>query len=583
MVLLKQWSRLLGHGHLRRTSCIALTNVPGQPIRRQTESKVVHSPFPDVEIPSSLLHEGVWSNLEKWPDKDALVCGFTNRKFTYHEARLASERFAANLRKRGATPGQVIAILLPNIPEFVLSALGAIEAGLTITTINPIYTPYEIAHQLSDSGASGIVTVPELLPKVIEAYKLAKDAGKKSKFIVCVNLDGSKQNGTWDFNEMIDQSVDTSILKSSSRSNSDIVLIPYSSGTTGLSKGVTLSHMNILANIAQMNCPEIRHIEEATANHQDVLPAILPFYHIYGFTVVLMTGLIRGCKMVSLPKLESEIFLNVLKEHKATILYAVPPVVLLLGQNKNVTEEHFQNLRTICNGAGPVKEADAERILVRTKNKNLRFCQAYGMTEASPAVFVSRNTGVDHLTVGPPLPNTLARVVDVIDSTKELGPGEVGEIQVKGPQVMIGYLNNPKATAETLSPEGWLTTGDIGYYNENKDFYIVDRIKELIKVQGYQVPPAELEGLLRTHPNVLDAAVIGVPNDRTGEAPLAYIVLNTDLPAIGEDEVKEFVAGRVAPYKRITAGVHFVDSLPKSAAGKILRRTLKDEYMKTIK
>uniref|UniRef100_A0A2S2NN70 Putative 4-coumarate--CoA ligase n=1 Tax=Schizaphis graminum TaxID=13262 RepID=A0A2S2NN70_SCHGA len=204
------------------------------------------------------------------------------------------------------------------------------------------------------------------------------------------------------------------------------------------------------------------------------------------------------------------------------------------------------------------------------------------MTESSPAVFVSRNSSLfDYLTVGPPISNTLARVVDPTDSTVEYGPGETGEIQVKGPQVMMGYHNNPEATANTISPEGWLSTGDIGYYNDKKEFFIVDRIKELIKVQGYQVPPAELEGILRTHPAVLDAAVIGVPDDRTGEAPLAYVVLDPDRPAASEADMKTFVAERVAPYKQISAGVRFVESLPKSAAGKILRRLLKDEYEKT--
>ncbi|XP_025410729.1 4-coumarate--CoA ligase [Sipha flava] len=584
MVLIRRCGRIIGHGYWQRT-CFALNNGISQPNRQRTESKVIRSPFSDVEIPSCLLDEGVWGNLERWPDKDALVCGLTNRKFTYHQARLSSERFAASLKKRGTTSGQVLAILLPNIPEFAVTALGAIEAGLVVTTINPVYTPFEIAHQFRNSGASGVVTIPELLPKVIDAQKLmANEPKKKPIFVVSINLGGSKPDGTWDFNEMLDPSIDTSILKRSG-SNEDMVFLPYSSGTTGLSKGVCLSHKNIMANIAQVDHPEITHLFETTENYQDVLPAILPFFHIYGLTMIMLRGLVKGCKLVSLPKLESDIFLNILKTYKATVLYAVPPVVLLLGQHKNVTQEHFESLRIICNGAGPVKEADAEKVLARSHNKNLRFCQAFGMTEASPAVFVSRNADMnDHLTVGPPIPNTLARIVDTTDSTKEFGPGEIGEIQVKGPQVMIGYHNNPQATADILSPDKWLSTGDIGYYNEKNEFYIVDRIKELIKVQGYQVPPAELEGLLRTHPNVVDAAVIGVPNDRTGEAPLAFVVLADGSSAtVSEEDVEKFVAERVAPFKRITAGVRFVNTLPKSAAGKILRRILKDEYLKNVK
>lgn len=539
---------------------------------------MVRSPFSDVQIPENLIDEYVWSGLERWPDRDALVCGVTDRKFTYHETRLACKRFAASLKKRGATTGQVLAVLLPNVPEFAVTALGAIEAGLVVTTINPVYTPFEIAHQFKDAGAVGVVTIPELLPKVFEAQKLMDGPGVKPLYVISVNGKGDRPSGAWDFDEMLDPMVDTSVLKKC-RSNADVAFMPYSSGTTGLSKGVSLSHRNLVANITQTNHPEVNHFSDTTATYQDVLPAILPFYHIYGLTMILLRGLSYGCKLVTLPKLESDLFLNILKNYKATLLYVVPPMVLLLGQHKNVTHEHFQSLKIICNGAGPVKEADAEKVIARTQNKNVRFCQAYGMTEASPAVFVSRNSSlVDYLTVGPPISNTKAKVVDPTDDTIEYGPGEVGEIQVHGPQVMMGYHNNPEATANTVSPDGWLRTGDIGYYNDQKEFFIVDRIKELIKVQGYQVPPAELEGLLRTHPAVLDAAVIGVPHDRTGEAPLAYVVLDPDRPAASEADVKAFVAERVAPYKQISAGVRFVESLPKSAAGKILRRVLKEEY-----
>ncbi|KAL5241560.1 hypothetical protein ACI65C_008970 [Semiaphis heraclei] len=576
-----QWGRILGRGHFRRM-CVPLTgcNVPSHPVRHRTESKVVRSPFSDVKIPEHLVDEFVWNGLERWPDKDALVCGVTNRRLTYHETRLACKRFAASLKKRGATTGQVLALLLPNVPEFAVATLGAIEAGLVVTTMNPVYTAFEIAHQFKDSGAVGVVTIPELLPKVFEAQKLMDGPGVRPLYVISVNGKGPKHSGAWDFDEMLDPMVDTSVLKKS-RSNSDVAFMPYSSGTTGLSKGVSLSHRNLVANITQTNHPGVNHFSDTTANYQEVLPAILPFYHIYGLAMILLKGLSYGCKLVTLPKLESDLFLNILKNHQATVLYVVPPIVLLLGQNKNVTHEHFQSLKTICNGAGPVKEADAEKVLARTQNKNVRFCQAYGMTESSPAVFVSRNSSfADYLTVGPPISNTLAKVVDPTDHTVKYGPGEVGEIQVKGPQVMIGYHNNPEATANTISPDGWLSTGDIGYYNDQQEFFIVDRIKELIKVQGYQVPPAELEGILRTHPAVLDAAVIGVPDDRTGEAPLAYVVLDSDKPAVGETDVKAFVAERVAPYKQITAGVRFVESLPKSAAGKILRRVLKDEYLK---
>ncbi|XP_050547919.1 uncharacterized protein LOC126909526 [Daktulosphaira vitifoliae] len=583
MVLVRQWTRLLANGCLPRAFAVRLKDGRGQPVRliHTKESKTIHSPLSDVEIPSDIIYEFVWKNLEKWPDHDALVCGLTNRKYTYHQARLACKRFATTLRRRGVSEGQVFAIILPNIPEFGICSLGFNEAGIVVTTMNPLYTSYEMAHQLKDSGAVGIVTTPELLSRVIKAEHMIAEPNKKPIINICINISGSRVEEAWDFFEMIDSSVDTSSKISNHRLSEDVAFMPYSSGTTGLSKGVALSNKNLAININQLKHPEIKHIINTSADHQDVIPAILPFYHIYGLTAIMLRGLHEGCKIVSLPKLESELFLSILKDHKATILYVVPPLILLLGHNKNITPSHFETLRLICNGAGPVKEADGEKVLARSKNKNLRFLQAYGMTETSPVVFVTRNSDrFSYLTVGPPVSNTMARIVDPNDYSILYGPNESGEIQVKGPQVMLGYHNNPKATANTIDSNGWLSTGDIGYYDEKDNFYISDRLKELIKVQGYQVPPAELEGILRTHPSITDAAVVGIPHPKTGEVPLAFVVVDPDAASPSTEEVQNFVSKQVSPYKQITGGVKFVDSLPKSAAGKILRRLLKEEYMK---
>ncbi|XP_050442803.1 uncharacterized protein LOC126846937 [Adelges cooleyi] len=587
VLIIKHCGRLLIRDNVQRTCSVWSRTGRKQPARWRTDStatKVITSNLPDVEIPSGLIYENIWRNLERWPDREAVVCGVTNRKYTYFELRSACKRFAASLIKRGVDEGQVIAILLPNIPEFAVCALGCNEAGIVVTTMNPLYTAYEIAHQLKDSGVVGVVTIDELLPRVLDAEKMIAATEKKSFFNISINLNGYRAEDAWDFFEMIDSSVDTSQFKSATGPNNSLAFMPYSSGTTGLSKGVELSNKNINSNLSQMTHPDIRHVVDTTPDYQDVLPAILPFYHIYGLTILLCNGLLHGNKLISLPKLESERFLSILKDDKPTVLYAVPPLILLLGQNKRVTPSHFESLKVICNGAGPVKEADGEKILNKAKNKELRFLQAYGMTETSPLVFVTQNSDRNsYLTVGPPVSNTQARIVDPDDSSKLYGPGEVGEIQVRGPQVMLGYHNNPEATASTIDSEGWLSTGDIGYYDENDKFYISDRLKELIKVQGYQVPPAELEGLLRTHPKILDAAVVGVPHPRTGEAPLAFVVVNPDEPTPSAEDVQSFISTRVSPYKQITGGIQFVESLPKSTAGKILRRLLKDEYMKKHK
>jgi acyl-CoA synthetase (AMP-forming)/AMP-acid ligase II len=273
-----------------------------------------------------------------------------------------------------------------------------------------------------------------------------------------------------------------------------------------------------------------------------------------------------GATVVTMPRFDLDQFLSLIQQHAVTRLYLVPPIVVALGKHAAVESYDLSSLRSIFSGAAPLSDELASDVARRL---DCDVLQGYGLTETSPVTHVSQSYPDVRSSIGPPLPNTEVKVVDV-DSGVTLGPGEQGELYIRGPQVMRGYLNNPEATAETIDPDGWLHTGDLGYFDENGRFYIVDRVKELIKYNAYQVAPAELEGLLLTHPAVADAAVIPIPDEAAGQIPKAYIVSQGDVSA---DELMEWVAERVAPQKKIRL-VEFTDLIPKSASGKILRRQL---------
>lgn len=536
---------------------------------------IITSPYKDVEIPNVTLIDLVWDMVEKFPDHPALVCGITGRGYTYAESRAIARRFAASLHKAGFRSGDVVAVALYNCPEFHLVMLGAIEAGMIVSTINPEYTPEEMRRQLIDSGAKCMVTTPESFPSVSKAVKETEPAVKsKIPIIVTPGLTSTGlPQGAIDFREMIHKDIDTSNLSSVKKpSPDDVAVMPYSSGTTGLPKGVKLSHRNLITNCLQMCLtPELWIVDPTTSDRQEVVLGVLPFFHVYGLSSILISSLYFGAKVVTLPQFKPDVYLSTLVKHKATVLYMVPPLVQFLGAHPNVTGQHFETVRFVTSGAGPIGQSDAQRVL--DKAGHINFIQGYGLTETSPLVSILNRKSTNLSSSGVPIPNTSVKVVN-LETGESVGPGVVGELCVQGPQVMLGYHNNPKATAETIDSEGWLHTGDIGYYDEHKHLFIVDRLKELIKVKGFQVAPAELEEILRQHPAVGDVAVIGVPHERWGECPKAFIVPKDS--KLTEDEVKNFVAGKVSEYKQLAGGVQFVPAIPKNNSGKILRRKLKE-------
>ncbi|KPJ04598.1 4-coumarate--CoA ligase-like 7 [Papilio xuthus] len=424
------------------TQSIKLSSVKNEP-------NILKSVYEDIPPVNSTINDYIWQNLDRWPDKTAVVCAATGHGYTYAQTHRMSISFAASLRtKLKLKNDDTVAIILPNVPEYPCTMLGVLEAGCIASMMNPAYT----AH-----------------------------------------------------------------------------------------------------------------------SYQCAVPAVLPFFHIFGFNAVMMNLMTRGSKLITFAKFNPELFLKTIVQQRAEHLYIVPPMVVFLGKHPAVTGEHLQSVRGIISGAAPLSESDAAVVL--KKNKNIFFRQGYGLTETNGGVSVGRKTDVNHATVGYLFGSCAAKIIDV-NTQQALGPGEEGEIWVRGPNLMQCYYKNEQATNEVLTQDGWYKTGDIGKYDTNKYLYVTDRLKELIKVKGFQVPPAELETILRTHPKIMDCAVIGVPDHMTGEAPKAFVVAQKDITT---DEIKQYVNNQLVAFKHIKE-VQFVDEIPKNPAGKVLRKDLKAKY-----
>ena len=344
----------------------------------------------------------------------------------------------------------------------------------------------------------------------------------------------------------------------------DTAVLPYSSGTMGRAKGVILTHRNLVANLAQFAA--MGHVSSETK-----ILAVLPFFHIYGMTVMMNAGLHKRATVVTMPRFDLAEFLRVISEYQVGRIYIAPPVAVALAKHPMVDDYDLSCIDVIFSGAAPL---DAELGHAMGKRLGCTVLQGYGMTELSPVshCMPDDRPDLDLNSSGFAIPNIVCKLVDP-ETGKEVGPGGRGELWVKGPNVMSGYLNNPEATAITLDDDGYLHTGDVAEVTEDGVFSIVDRVKELIKYKGYQVPPAELEALLLTHDKIADAAVIGVRDEEGEEVPKAFVVpqAGADLTA---DEVMTFVAERIAPHKKVRV-VEFIDQIPKSASGKILRKDLR--------
>ncbi len=515
---------------------------------------IIHkSPLPDVEIPNDTITSYILRPVATSPDRIALHCGATGTQYTYQSLSDAIHAFAGGLAARGLGVGDVIALMSPNTPEFAVVFHGAAVAGVAVTTLNPTYTPDELRHQLNDSGAKLMVAYGATVPLAATAIE-----GTAVTDIISIGAAPEGSDAT-----QLEDSFGDPISQVAVDVDEQVVVLPYSSGTTGLAKGVMLTHKNLVANLAQ-----VQHA--VVLDDGDALLAVLPFFHIYGMQVLMNYGLANGSTVVSLPRFDLVRALELIGEFKVAKFFAVPPMVLALAKQPIVDDYDISSLNLVVCGAAPLGAELAQEASARIKAP---VVQAYGMTELSPVSHATCAADDMPGSSGVTVSNTECRFVDEDGSDQDVG--SPGELWVRGPQVMKGYLNNDEATANTIDEDGWLHTGDVARIDEHGNVFIVDRVKELIKYKGFQVPPAELEALIITHPAVADVAVIGIPEVEAGELPKAFVTLKPGAEAT-EDDIKEFVKEQVATYKQIRL-VEFIDEIPKSASGKILRRFLRDK------
>ena len=513
---------------------------------------MLRSPFPDVEIPDLPLTDFVLARAVELGERSAMIDAPSGRTISYAQLAAAVRAVAAGLAERGFGKGDVFAHFASNLPEYAVAFHAVATLGGINTTANPLLTADELAAQLRDCGARLLVTVPDQLEKATAA---AKQAGVEEIFVY------GEAAGATPFASLLatpgkppEVAIDPA---------EDLVALPYSSGTTGLPKGVMLTHRNVVANICQSVQGRLRDDDERVI-------AVLPFFHIYGLVWLMNIPLYLGSTTVTMPRFELAEFLRVIQHYRITRAHLVPPIVLGLVKSPLVDDYDLSSLQFLGSGAAPLS---AELEVACGKRLGCRMLQGYGLTETSPTTHLVTDKLAGQMpgSIGSAIPNTECRIVDVATGD-DVPTGEPGELLIRGPQVMKGYLNKPEATAQAIDPDGWLHTGDIALVDEHGGVRIVDRVKELIKFKGYQIAPAELEALLLTHPEIADAAVIGVPDEDAGEVPKAFVVTTG---SITSDEVTRFVAEHVAPYKKVRA-VEIVEEIPKSPSGKILRRVLID-------
>ena len=507
------------------------------------------SPYAPVEEGGATLPELVRAAARRDPDRPALIDGTSGITVTY--ARLAArvEQVASGLAAHGFGPGDVLALYAPNRPEWAGVALAAMAAGGAATGVPATATEGELARQLRDAGASALVTVPELIGPARAAaaaagVRLLVAIGEAEDAIALAALRRP------------------ALPAPRATPASAVALLPFSSGTTGLPKPVMLTHANLVTATRQAG-------RALRLTPHDTLLATAPFSHVTGFSVVLASGLAAGATVVTLARFTPAGFADVLERHRVTVLIGAPPMMAVLAGHPALEGRDLSALRVIASGGAPLGAAQQRRVAARFPHATVG--QGYGLTETTAgATLPDGVAGAVPGSVGQVAPNTELAIVDVATGAA-LGPGEPGEIRVRGPQVMAGYRDRPDATAAVIDPDGWLRTGDLGVVDPDGNVFVVDRLKELIKVDALQVAPAELEALLLEHPDVADAAVVPRPDERHGEVPVAVVVAARELD---DAALLAWVAERVAPHKRLRA-VRRVEAIPRTPGGKILRRALR--------
>ncbi|XP_014669244.1 PREDICTED: probable 4-coumarate--CoA ligase 5 isoform X2 [Priapulus caudatus] len=510
--------------------------------------------MPDIPAYSNYA-EAMLAMCEHHGDSDAFVDADTGRALTFRDVRDLTLNLAARLRADGFRPGDVLAVVAPNEIEFVAPLLAAPSLGGALTAVNPSLTPGDYKYQIETSGATYAMSHPASHSRLMEALHGNTAIRKMYSFgdvDGCMPLSALSSPDD-DFKMAFVDVADA------------VAALPFSSGTTGRPKAVMLTHRNLLSNVYQCTHPDYLHL---TRDHHCL--SILPNFHAYGFIVILRT-LFTGATTVTSAKFDPTKYLETIKRRKINYLYTVPPIINLLAKHPAVSNYDLSSVETILSGAAALGVELSKQLMERVPSVKC-LQQGWGMTELSPVGLATSPVRYKMGTVGKVVPGT--EIVVVSPETGQALPAhEPGELWLRGPQVMKGYLNNDVATRETINADGWLRSGDVGYYDDDNVFVISDRMKELIKVKGYQVAPAELESVISGHPGVADVAVIGIPDERSGELPKAFVVKKVD--SLTADDIINFTNEKVAHFKQLKGGVEFLTEIPKSESGKILRRLLR--------
>ena len=520
----------------------------------------------DLEIPRKSLPDMLSETVAKYPDNKAL--SFFGRKITYRELQGGVSAFAAALQSNGVQKGDRVAIMLPNCPQYVISYFGILSVGGIVTQINPMLVERELDHILNDSGSETIIVLDALYPKVKNVQE-----NTKVKNVITVSLQPSGQNFGSDFTfESFIASASKSFTPVNIDPEHDVAILQYTGGTTGRSKGAMLTHRNILANVLQ----SYEFFKDEMKLGQEKCLTVIPLFHVFGMTSCMNMTIYTGGESVMLPRFDLEEVLNTIKEEQPSIFPGVPTMYVAITNHPNAEQYGINSIRTCNSGSAPMPVELMKEFEGKTGSKIL---EGYGLSEASPTThcnphFADRKPG----SVGIGMPSTDYKIVDLADGETEVPVGELGEVIIKGPQVMKGYWNMPEETALTLK-NGWLYTGDIGRVDAEGYLYIVDRKKDMIIASGYNIYPRDVEEVLYEHPAVQEAVVIGVPDPYRGETVKAVIVQKAG-KSTTEEEIIKYCKENMAAY-RVPAIVEFRKELPKTAVGKILRRALRDEVKST--
>ncbi|KAK6153810.1 hypothetical protein DH2020_013449 [Rehmannia glutinosa] len=529
------------------------------------EDIIFRSKLPDIYIPKHLpLHSYCFEHISNFSTRPCLINGATDEVYTYAEVELTARKVASGLSRLGVGQGDTIMLLLPNSPEYVFAFLGASYIGAVSTMANPFFTPAEVIKQAKASNAKLIITQSCYVDKVRDY------ASEKRVKVVLIDAPPppeaaapAAEEEDFFLHYSVLTGADAGEMPAVKISSDDVVALPYSSGTTGLPKGVMLTHKGLVTSVAQQVDGDNPNLY---IHSEDVMLCVLPLFHIYSLNSVLLCGLRVGAAIVIMQKFDIVPFLEVMQKYRVTIGPFVPPIVLAIVKSPVVDKYDLSSVRTVMSGAAPLgKELEDA---VRIKFPNAKLGQGYGMTEAGPVLamclaFAKEPFEIKSGACGTVVRNAEMKIVDT-ETGVSLGRNQPGE---------ICYLNDPEATERTIDKEGWLHTGDVGFIDDDDELFIVDRIKEIIKYKGFQVAPAEIEALLLNHPYISDAAVVSMKDEQAGEVPVAFVVKSNG-SIVTEDEIKQFVSKQVIFYKRINR-VFFIDAIPKSPSGKILRKDLR--------